>query len=55
MEGRYDDLQRQIDQLVAAVKSSRDDIDGLMLRADAAERRADLAQDRADDLSRRGR
>jgi hypothetical protein len=42
----YDDLQRQIDELVATVKKSRDDIQGLT-------RRADAAQDRADDLEAR--
>jgi chromosome segregation ATPase len=50
---QYDDLQRQIDQLVAQVKSNRDDIQGLTERADAADLRADAARDRADDLEAR--
>jgi len=50
---QYDDLQRQIDQLVAAVKDNRDDIQGLADRADAADLRASAAQDRADDLEAR--
>ena len=49
----YDDLQRQIDQLVTIVKSNRDDIQGLSARADAAALRADAAHDRADDLEAR--
>ena len=53
MNARYDDLQRQIDELVAMVKTSRDDIQGLTHRIDAADVRADAAQDRADDLEAR--
>ena len=53
MNDRHDDLQRQIDQLVASVKSNRDDIQGLVERATRAEFRADAAQDRADDLEAR--
>lgn len=53
MKDQYDDLQRQIDQLVATVKDNRDDIQGLTARADAAELRADAAHDRADDLEAR--
>ncbi|MBL0749109.1 ANTAR domain-containing protein [Nocardioides baculatus] len=53
MNDQYDDLQRQIDQLVAQVKSNRDDIQGLTERADAADLRADAARDRADDLEAR--
>ena len=53
MNDRHDDLQRQIDQLVASVKSNRGDIQGLVERANRAEIRADAAQDRADDLEAR--
>ena len=53
MKDQYDDLQRQIDQLVTAVKSNRDDIRGLTVRADAADLRADAAKDRVDDLEAR--
>ena len=53
MNDRYDDLQRQIDELVAAVKNNRDDIQGLTARADAADVRAVAAHDRADDLEAR--
>ena len=53
VNAQYDDLQRQIDELVATVKSNRDDIQGLTHRADAADLRADAAQDRADDLEAR--
>lgn len=53
VNAQYDDLQRQIDELVATVKKNRDDIQGLTVRADAADLRADAAQDRADDLEAR--
>ena len=46
MNAQYDALQRQIDELVATVRKNRDDIEGLA-------RRADAAQDRADDLEAR--
>ncbi|MCF6376262.1 ANTAR domain-containing protein [Nocardioides KLBMP 9356] len=53
MTHQYDDLQRQIDELVQIMKRNRADIDGLTERADRAELRADAAQERADDLEAR--
>lgn len=47
------DLQRQIDELVALVASSRADIDELASRADASNDRADAAEHRADVSERR--
>jgi hypothetical protein len=45
---RLNDLQRQIDELVARVTKNRSDINGLAVRADASLARADAAQRRAD-------
>ncbi len=50
---QYDDLQRQIDELVVTVKRNRNDIQGLTERADQADLRAEAARDRVDDLEAR--
>jgi len=47
------DLQRQIDELVAAIAASEGDIRGLADRADASHARADAAERRADAAERR--
>jgi hypothetical protein len=47
------DLQRQIDELVAAVARNRADLDELTSRADASQDRADAAEHRADAAQRR--
>jgi hypothetical protein len=51
--GSPGDLQRQIDELVAAVAAGRTDINALTLRADASERRADTSERRADTSEQR--
>jgi hypothetical protein len=50
---RSSDLQRQIDELVAAVAANRSDIAGLSQRADASQERADESDRRANAAERR--
>ena len=47
------DLQRQVDELVAAVAANQIKITALTQRADASEQRADVAERRADDAELR--
>jgi hypothetical protein len=51
--GGRDDLQRQIDELVATVRANRGDIDGLAQRADTAEHRVEAANQRVADMEAR--
>ena len=50
---RSSDLQRQIDELVAAVAMSRANIAGLTQRAEASQQRADESERRADEAEAR--
>ena len=51
--GGREDLQRQIDELVATVRANRGDIDGLAQRADTAEHRVEAANQRVADMEAR--
>jgi hypothetical protein len=48
-----EDLQRQVDELVALVASNTKDIDALEVRADSANDRADTSEERVDVLYER--